>query len=284
MPFTKTLFIHPHENEFSSYVFKDTDSPPTSLDTISRMLPGGAYTTFRTYDNDRAFHLEDHLKRLEDSAVLAGKNIAIRHGLIHQGIRQVIKQSGFLESRIRLTLDLEEHIGTIYISIEKLALPSADNYANGVKTISLAIRRQNAQAKLTNFIATADEMRHNLPPGIHEAIMVDADENLLEGLSSNFFGYLQGTIYTAEEGVLLGVTRRITLEETKGLGFSVQPRPLKRNELQNCTECFITSSSRGVLPVVEMDTQPIGNGKPGPATIAIGQRYSERVMRESEII
>ena len=107
------------------------------------------------------------------------------------------------------------------------------------------------------------------------------DESLLEGLSSNFFAVRDGVLHTEGDRVLLGVTRALVLEVAQGI-LPVQRTAVRRGRLPELSEAFITSVSREVLPVVRIDGQVIGDGRPGPKTRAVMQAFADLVGREAK--
>ena len=80
--------------------------------------------------------------------------------------------------------------------------------------------------------------------------MLDNHDRFLEGLSSNFFAILGGVLWTAEQGVLSGITRAVVIECANQVGLPLRLEPPPREDLTSFDEVFITSSSRGVLPVL----------------------------------
>ena len=112
--------------------------------------------------------------------------------------------------------------------------------------------------------------------------MLGPSEELLEGLSSNFWGVVNGTVCTAEDGVLLGITRTLVLDEARAAGFAVQLRPVRRDALGTLDEAFLTSSTRGVMPVVAIDEVSVGCGAPGPVTARLHERYEAAARRIAE--
>jgi len=145
----------------------------------------------------------------------------------------------------------------------------------------VALRRDNPHAKATRFIATASAAYAALAAGIEEGLMVADDGVVLEGLSSNFFAVRDGRVWTEEQRILAGVTRALVLEVAEGL------LPVERTAIPvdaTVRECFITSVSREVLPVVRVDDRSIGDGRPGPVTREIARRFAELVDREAEVL
>jgi branched-chain amino acid aminotransferase len=221
---------------------------------------------------------------LEETARLAGFSIEINRAITREQINQILRVTDFPESRLRLTVDLQKIIGQIYLSIEPLITPPDCEYKMGVRTITQEMHRENPKAKLTNFIKTAYSIRKNMDTAINEVLMINAEGQILEGLSSNFFAVIKGEIWTADSGVLSGITRALTLEEAKRVGVTVNlipPSMERHNEFQ---EAFITSTSRDVLPVVQIDQFKIANGLPGPISQNLLNQYRARVAAEVELI
>jgi branched-chain amino acid aminotransferase len=263
---------------------EQVDMQPGSLDEGTRLLPAGGYTTFRTFGRTHVLRLRDHFQRLEETARLAGKAMRIDQSLLRQGLRHALVNYPAGETRVRVILDLEQQPGTLYLLVEGLRTPKPEAYENGACVVTRRMQRENPKAKLTNFIETASTIRRELPEGIEEAIMIGEDGRLLEGLSSNFFGILHGTIWTAEQGVLSGITRSFVLDVVKIESIPLRLEGLPQSELPALEEAFITSASRAVLPVVQIDHLPVANGKPGPITHKLLHGYLNRLVQDLEIV
>lgn len=82
---------------------------------------------------------------------------------------------------------------------------------------------------------------------------------------SNFFVVKNGTVITPDKHVLYGITRKKTIQLAKEI-CPVEERTVTIGEVANADECFITGTTKKVMPVVEIDGKPIGNGKPGRIT------------------
>lgn len=247
-----------------------------SLDEASARLPGGAYTTLRTYRRSQALGLAAHLQRLEDTARLAGHAWQLDAPALRAALRQAVQALALAgDLRLRLTVDLEAQPGQVYLSAQALqALPPA-LYRQGARVVTCDLQRWLPQAKLTRFIARAGQVRAGLPAEVNEAIMVDPHGCLLEGLSSNFFAVKAGGLWTAGEGVLGGVTRSIVLDCARRLGLPLTLQPVHLADVPGLEEAFITSASRAVLPVVQIDQAVIAAGKPGALTRRLMAAYQE---------
>jgi branched-subunit amino acid aminotransferase/4-amino-4-deoxychorismate lyase len=260
--------------------------------SASASMPSGAYTTFRTYESNRLLRLDQHLHRLEDSVEL----IRAEHHLIdatntRDAIRNILRDTGYVESRFRLTFAPPK----FYLSIEPFTPLPLSIYKTGVRCVTLNLHRDTPRAKSTSFIASADAARKTLPPDVNEGLMIDSDGSVLEGLSSNFFAVTtqqkiskdgeskDAMIHTERERVLLGVTRSLVIEVAQQIA-TVTENAIHLNELHNVREAFITSVSREILPVNQIDDIVIGDGKPGEITNELMRRFDTLVQLEAETI
>ncbi len=241
----------------------------------SAHLPPGSYTSLRTYGGRRVLRLAQHVRRLQES--LPDGPVPLASAVVRRGLSGALDATAFRESRIRLTYAPPR----LFVSIEPFEpLPPA-LYEQGIAAQTLDVRREDPHRKDTHFIATADRAYRELPPGIHEGLLVAEDGSLLEGLTSNFFAVLGGRLRTEEALALLGVTRSLVLEIARDL-LPLDTTAIRRDELPAASEAFVTSVSREILPVVRIDGETIGDGRPGEKTRALREGFRALVEREAE--
>jgi branched-chain amino acid aminotransferase len=195
------------------------------------------------------------------------------------------------EARVRAVMTKQ---GQVYLSMEPLKPLPRHVYEKGVRVETTDLYRRQPRLKSTSFIDRSDaERKHIAQEGIFEALLVK-DEKILEGMTSNFF-YIRAErnevqskhrsiVYTAEQDVLFGVTRETVLDIARGRGLQVKYQPLQRNQMDMIDEAFLTSSSRGIVPVIQMDHVTIGQGKPGPITKQLSAAYQKYVIEKAETI
>jgi branched-chain amino acid aminotransferase len=251
--------------------------PAGSLAEASARLPEGVYTSFRTHGRDRVVRFGSHVRRLEESAALQNRPGRLDAVLLRQGLAAAVQAPRYRESRVRVTWAPPR----LFASVEPFAPLPAALYEAGVACVTLPVRRDNPHAKDTRFLETAAAAYGSLPAGRHEGLLVGEDGALLEGLSSNFFAVREGILHTEEERALAGVTRTLVLELARS-ALPIARTAVFREQLGQTTESFITSASRGILPVVQIDEVWIGNGRPGPFTRELRQRFDDLVVREAE--
>jgi len=261
----------------------ELDSSITSFDQLHDQLPRGAYTALRTYSGTKILHLEAHLARLQETARLVGSQAVLEIQSVREAIRQVLHQkSEEYDLRIRMVWDLEETPGDLYIAALPLSSPPPEAYEGGVSVVVSSLQRELPRAKLTHFSARADHVRQSLPSGVEEALMVDLDGRISEGLSSNFFAVKNGILWTAEKGVLPGTTSELVLEFITRAGMNLYLEGVEVKELSNLEEAFLTSISRGILPVRQVEELQIGDGRPGEITKHLMADYWEFIAEELE--
>lgn len=258
-----------------------TDQTGPTLDAVSLQLPEGVYTTFRTYDHTRVLGASAHLQRLVDSHTLLGKRPRIDQSAIRSALREVIASEGLAAARLRITLPFDSD--SAFICIEPFEDYPPEYYTLGVCCVSTNLRRETPEAKYTSFIYPSRALKASVEASIHEVLMVDGSRQILEGISSNFFAVLDGKLHTAGEGVLLGVTRSVVLAEAQGL-IVVNYTPVNMSNLLRLTEAFLTSSSRAVMPIIQIDECIIGTGQPGSITKSLIARYHNHCLQASEWI
>jgi branched-chain amino acid aminotransferase len=221
--------------------------------------------------------LDQHRRRLEDSAALRGRPGAIDPAALRRAVARALDAAGQEESRLRLTFSPPR----LFVAIEPFAPLPERLFEEGVACVTLDVRRENPRAKDTRFIATAQGAYGRLPAGVEEGLLLGEDGAILEGLSSNFFAVVDGALRTEGERALAGVTRSLVLEVAGGL-MPVVLRAVAPDERPRVDEAFVTSVSREVLPVVRIDDRLVGDGRPGPKTRAIMRAFADLVRHEAE--
>lgn len=263
---------------------------PSPTISAADFLPQGAYTTARTIERVGVLLLDAHWNRLDETVQLLGHDYQLARTPLESLLCELLQARGATaptaqETRIRITVDCTQHPGEVWFSLEPLTVPDAAAYAQGVGALTRPMQRTNPRAKNSAFIAATQGARallgsHHKGVPINEVLMVGSDGAILEGLSSNFFAVRGGVLHTAEEGVLPGSTRTMVLEEAEAAGCPLRLQPIMLTELAELEEAFISSTTRMVLPLVQIDDVPIGPGSPGSLTRHLAARVQARLREE----
>jgi D-alanine transaminase len=141
------------------------------------------------------------------------------------------------------------------------------------------IRWDRCDVKSTNLLGNVLAMQAAKEAGCPEAILYLPDGGLTEGTHSSLFGVKHGVLVTAPNGpaILPGCTRRLLFRLASKLDVPVQERMLKRDELPEVAELFMSGTTAEVLPVVRVDGKPVGDGQPGPVTRRLQEAYDAAV-------
>ncbi len=254
-----------------------------SLADAARFEPQGVYTITNTYPNLQALKLDAHLTRLEDSARREGIPLTLDRPRLRAALRQLIVESGYDVVRFRITVPAATPDQPV-LTVEPFHPPAPEVYTQGIHCVTVTnTHRDNPAAKTTGWMTQRRSVQNALPPGVSEGLLVSPADHLLEGLSSNFYAILGGVLHSAEDGVLAGIGRQVVYEVAPGI-VPQSGKPVAVSDVPRLEEAFITSASRGIVPVVEIDGLRIGDGTPGPLTRALREAYSAWVSAHLEDI
>lgn len=257
----------------------------SSLDAVTRQLPDGFYSTFRTYgEGQRVVGLRAHLARLYEPASLFGLQPACDERSLRQAIDTLLADYRPQEARIRVALDAKN--GRVFLAIQPLVLLPVEVYEQGVRVAILCDKsRKTPTLKTTTFITESQAERAALLERSAFEGLLTRRRCILEGMTSNFFYIREGVLGTAGRGVLRGVTRAEILRLARQpLGLPISYRALRVDEIPTIQEAFISSSSRGIVPVVQIDEVRVGSGKVGQVTGSLMRAYEQDVRRRAEAI
>lgn len=257
-----------------------------SLDAVSRRLPQGFYTTFRTFGNCTCvLDLKHHLARLYAPAAAQGLQPAVDEDELRLSLRELLAGYRSLdEARVRLSLSAQEAPGSLVVAIEPLKRLPDEVYRDGVRVVTTAAFRADPRLKSTAFIAQSDRERQAVAQGGAFEGLIVLRGRILEGLTSNFFYVRGAALGTAQRGILLGVTRRLVLRLARQASLRIEYHALRVATIGSISEAFISSSSRGIVPVVAVDGQQVGSGRPGALTQDLMRRYLDYVTRRTDLI
>jgi branched-chain amino acid aminotransferase len=264
------------------------ESPPGagSVHELFDRFPIGVYSGLRSFHHRRFLRLDLHLARVRDNLQRAGwadfDELALRRAL-----DRCCEEWPGEDARIRFDVLSEaarvgEVESRVWVALSELTPPSPRQREQGVRIeLSDQLSRERPRIKLTDFVLR----RRPHPIGTdrrYELVMLDREGRLLEGTTSNFFAVLDGVLRTAGGGVLAGITRQILLELAEGLGIPTRLEAVSREDLPRLSEAFVSSSTRALVPVVEIGELRVGDGRPGALTrrlLAAYEDYAERMAR-----
>jgi branched-chain amino acid aminotransferase len=254
------------------------------------------FETIRTYGG-RTFALDEHMDRLARSAGRVLIPLPVPIATIRAEVLSAVAEAGNPESYVRAMLtrgsgplDLApgpDLVPLRVVIVGPLRPPPPEAYAEGVGVITHRTQRtadatDAAGAKVTNYLVSVLAMRQARAVSAAEALIVDRSGCVVEGATSNVFAVIDGRLVTPPEaaGILLGITRQRVIEAARDLGLEVVERALPLADLAVCSELFISSSIREMLPVVRVDGAMVGSGKPGAVTLGLLAAFRAKVGQD----
>ncbi len=141
-----------------------------------------------------------------------------------------------------------------------------------------------AKAKINGSYVNASLMKNEaLLNGYDDAIALDHNGHVAESTVANLFIVRAGKLATPDTStdILEGITRDSLLEVANAVGIEVEERSIDRTELYKSTEAFVCGTSARITPVLSVDRRPIGNGKVGPLTRRLMEKY-EAIQRGTD--
>jgi branched-chain amino acid aminotransferase len=254
-----------------------------SINDVAVLRGYSVFESLRTYDR-RPFHLEEHLNRLYRSAELIDLDVPYSRDEITNAVREIIERNTYKHATIRILVtggESEDGIlpsgkPVLAVLITPLGERDMERFAKGYKVITTHLQRVSPEAKTSNYVAAVRALKEAVRRDAADALFVNDQGHVLEGTRSNFFVFRGDTLITPRKGILMGVTRNVVLGLARGR-FPIEERSIQFDELPLVDEAFITSSSREITPVIQIDDLVIGNGKPGPRTYELEQRFIDMV-------
>jgi branched-chain amino acid aminotransferase len=241
-------------------------------------LPQGFYTTFSTLAHgSKVLGLHAHLQRLYVPAHEQGLEPSVSEPTLRKRLAEFAQLNLPRESRMRLILTKEE--GAVYVGVQPFEPLAKSVYENGVKVVTTELARHDPRIKDTGFISSSVDQRKQVGGDVFEVLLTKHGK-ILEGMTSNFYAVKDKTLITAQDGILLGVTRHAVLRLARGEGMSIEYRSPMMDE--RFDEAFLTSSSRGVVPIVEIDHAAVGQGRVGQWVKLLSKAYQAYVEERSE--
>ena len=248
------------------------------------------------------FRLREHIKRLFNTAHICMIKIPFTIDEIVDACVEVVRANNLQEGcYIRPLVFIGEGAmgisGTdnpVRVSIAAWrwgAYLGEDGVKNGIRCKVSSYRRPRSDTVLAKgkisgqYVNSILAKREALNAGYEEGIMLDAQGFVCEGTGENAFMVEAGRVRTPDvgEAILAGITRESVIKILQDEKVPVIPGPFTRDELYCADEIFLCGTAAEVTPVREVDDRTIGNGKPGPITQRLQQRYSDIVRGKDDV-
>jgi branched-chain amino acid aminotransferase len=275
--------------------FVDKDKASVSVFDHGFLFGDGIFEGMRSYGG-KVFRLDAHLQRLWDSAKSIWLEIPITRPAMAQAVNETLQRNGIQDGYVRLivtrgqgTLGLDAHLCAnpqVIIITDHIALYPAEYYDKGLEIVTASTLRNhpaalNPRIKSLNYLNNILAKIEGHQAGCVEALMLNHKGEVAECTGDNIFLVVRGQLLTppTDAGILEGVTRGAVMELAAEAGIPVHQAALTRHDVYVADECFLTGSAAEVIPVVKVDNRAIGDGRPGPVTRDLAQRFHALIRK-----
>ena len=254
----------------------------------------GVFEGMRVY-NSKVFEHERHTARLYDSARSIMLEIPIPPAEMMDRVNATVARHGGEEAYIRslvtrgpgsLGLDPRGCVPQIIIIVDSIRLYPAELYQKGLEIVTASSIRNHPQAlnpriKSLNYLNNIMAKMEGIRAGCLEALMLNHKGEVAECTGDNIFILKGGVLKTPplDAGVLDGISRKVVMELAEEAGVPLAELAMSRHDVYTAEECFLTGTAAEVIPVVKVDGRVVGDGKPGPITQQLREKFMAYARR-----
>lgn len=269
----------------------DKDDAKISVYDHGLLYGDGVFEGLRSYGG-KVFRLQQHLDRLWNSARVICLEIPTTKDALADVVNETLQVNGIQDGYVRIvvtrgagSLGLDPNRTSdpqVIVIADHIALYPEEFYEQGLEIVTASTIRNhpaavNPRIKSLNYLNNILAKIEGLKAGCVEALMLNHKGEVAECTGDNIFLVTNGVITTppTDAGILEGITRDAVIELAIEAGITVKEVGLTRHDVYIADECFLTGSAAEVIPVVKVDNRPIGDGKPGPVTRGLMEKFHE---------
>jgi len=267
-------------------IFLDGQMIKARAELIDSLVPGvvqgkGVFETMRVF-NGKIFSLDKHFDRLFRGLRLLKIRSSYSKKQLKAYLDQTIKANLLKEARIRLAVWREKRQLRIAVVSRDIRSVWVQKDQKGIRAfVSNVIRKktQFSNIKSMDYLCFRQAFHEAKKQGYDEAILLNNRQEVVEGSRTNIFYIRKGNLYTPSVkcGCLNGITRQIVIQLARKLKVPTQAFAANIRVLLRSDEAFVTNSLIGVVPLVTVGNQMIGQGKAGPLTKKFMDAYNTNV-------
>ena len=257
----------------------------------------GVFEGVRAYETSAGpaiFRLNDHTKRLFNSADLIGMSIPYSPEELNDAQVNIVRENKLNNAYIRpMCFYGSEGMGLradnlkVHVCIAAWDWGSYlgdDKITNGIKVKVTDFPKRCEKSMLHkakasgNYLYSMLALKDALNSGFDEALILDVDNNVNEGSGENFFMVKDDILYTPRDHTVLnGITRQTIIDISKDLDLEVYEKDISVDDVKVADEAFFTGTAAEVTPVVQVDQSKIGDGTTGKITRKVQKEYFDLI-------
>lgn len=244
---------------------------------------------FRTVNHQPLF-LEDYLDRFYGSAEHMQLPVPFNRAELKEVIYKLIQKNNIPNSGIRMTLtggyspdSYQIAAPNFILTQQPLQLPSTEAVEKGIQLITYEHQRQLPHVKTTDYLIAIWLQKTVKEKGADDILYVQTGM-VTECPRANFFLFTNDDkLITPSTNILKGITRTKLLQLAKDF-VTVEERPVTMADIQTAKEAFICSTTKAVLPVVQIDDTLLNNRIPGAVTLQLYHAFSTLEQQQVNIV
>lgn len=270
---------------------KDEKEATISVFDHGLLYGDGVFEGIRAY-HGKVFMLDEHIERLYRSARAIALDIQMPPAEMAKAVVQTCKENDMVDGYIRLVVT--RGVGTLGLNPYQCKSPQViiiaagiqlypvELYEKGLSIITVGTARNHPEAinpkiKSLNYLNNVLAKIEALNAGCMECIMLNPQGYVAEASGDNIFIVMKDTLITPHTwcGALDGITREVVMALAPSLGYKVKEDVLTRYDIYTADEVFLTGTAAEIIGVGVVDRREIGQGKPGPVTVRLAERFKE---------
>ncbi len=280
--------------------FYDKENAKISVFDHGLLYGDGVFEGIRFY-RGKVFRLEEHIDRLYLSARAICLTVPLTKAEMTEAVLETIRQNELQDGYVRLVvtrgsgdLGLNPALcpkATIFIIASKITLYPEEMYRNGLMVVTCATRRiphgsLSPMVKSLNYLNNVLAKIEAQQAGAGEGLMLNEQGYVAECTGDNIFIVKDNKVFTPpiSSGALAGITRDVVCELVVDLGLPLSEPNMTRYDIYTADECFLTGTAAEVIPAVKLDGRLIGDGKPGPVTRKLIEKFHQLTESTGTVI
>lgn len=251
--------------------FTSSDLPLFKSNDLGILRGYGVFDYFRTY-NGIPFRWNDYWNRFVASAATMQLSFNYSQSEVYEVLMQLHRMSGQAETAFRFILTGGYAPDSVHIvnpnfliRAETLPTDNPEGRKKGIKVLSYEYLRDLPEVKSTNYIHMI-LMDQKMKEQQASDLLFHKNGEISELTRSNIFYFKDNQLITPDTNILFGITRKTVIELAKPY-FQIIERSVPLEEFLQADEVFTTSTTKWVMPVVQIDNQLIGWGTAGKKTL-----------------
>ncbi len=256
---------------------------------------------YKTADGYAIFRLNDHTKRLKESAKMTLIDIPYSVEELNEAQIELVRKNEFTGDNVYLrpfaflgygvmgVYHKDAPVETVLAAWEWGAYLGEEGLKSGIKLKIASMTRAGNTSNMGKAKATANYLNSQMAKyeaidcGYDEALLLDDQGYVAEASGACFFMVKDGELISPpNDNSLASITQKMVIEMAEDMGYPVSRRRITREEVYVADEAFLTGTAAEITPVREVDARIIGEGSRGPITEIIQSNYFDIVFGRNE--